>query len=38
MIYLRELKTTDAALMLEWMHDEDVVGKLKGNFKEKTSR
>ena len=24
MIYLRELKTTDAALMLEWMHDEDI--------------
>lgn len=28
----------DAPLMLEWMHDESVVNKLKGNFKEKTLR
>ena len=33
---LRELELKDAPLMLEWMHDESVVGKLKGNFKEKT--
>lgn len=33
---LRDLELKDAPLMLEWMHDEDVVGKLKGNFKEKT--
>ena len=33
---LRDLKLKDAALMLEWMHDEDVVSKLRGNFKEKT--
>ena len=28
MIYLRELKTTDAALMLEWMHDKNVLSGL----------
>lgn len=33
---LRELEKKDAPLMLEWMHDEDVVGNLKGNFKEKS--
>ena len=33
---LRDLELKDAPLMLEWMHDESVVGKLKGNFKEKT--
>lgn len=33
---LRKLELKDAPLMLEWMHDEDVVGKLKGNFIEKT--
>ena len=33
---LRELELKDAPLMLEWMHDESVVGKLKGNFLEKT--
>jgi len=33
---LRTLKLEDAPLMLEWMHDESVVGKLKGNFKDKT--
>ena len=29
---LRNLELKDAPLMLEWMHDESVVGKLKGNF------
>ena len=33
---LRDLELKDAPLMLEWMHDESVVGKLKGNFIEKT--
>lgn len=33
---LRNLELNDAPLMLEWMHDESVVGKLKGNFIEKT--
>ena len=33
---LRELKLKDAPLMLEWMHDESVVEKLRGNFNEKT--
>ncbi len=33
---LRNLELKDAPLMLEWMHDESVVGKLKGNFKDKT--
>ena len=33
---LRKLELKDAPLMLEWMHDENVVGKLKGNFIEKT--
>lgn len=33
---LRDLELKDAPLMLEWMHDESVVGKLKGNFQEKT--
>ena len=35
-MYLRELKIEDAPLMLAWMHDESVVGKLKGNFASKT--
>ena len=35
-MYLRNLEEKDAPLMLEWMHDESVVGKLKGNFIEKT--
>lgn len=35
---LRDLEPKDAPLMLEWMHDESVVGKLKGNFKEKTMK
>lgn len=33
---LRDLELKDAPLMLEWMHDEDVVGKLRGNFLKKT--
>ena len=33
---LRKLELKDAPLMLEWMHDPDVVGKLKGNFLNKT--
>lgn len=33
---LRNLELKDAPLMLEWMHDKSVVGKLKGNFQEKT--
>lgn len=33
---LRELKVEDAPLMLSWMHDESIVGKLRGNFSSKT--
>lgn len=33
---LRNLKIKDAPLMLEWMHDEEIVGQLHSNFKEKT--
>ena len=33
---LRRLKPEDAPLMLEWMHDVDVVHDLKANFAEKT--
>lgn len=33
---LRNLELKDAPYMLEWMHDEDVIKNLKGNFKEKT--
>ena len=33
---LRNLELKDAPLMLEWMHDESVVGKLIGNYCEKT--
>ena len=29
---LRELEQKDARLMLEWMHDSSVVGKLRNNF------
>lgn len=32
---LRRLETKDAELMLEWMHDDDVVENLGTNFKEK---
>lgn len=35
-MYLRKLKLEDAPLMLEWMHDEDVVNNLAVNFMEKT--
>jgi RimJ/RimL family protein N-acetyltransferase len=35
-MYLRDLEEKDAPLMLEWMHDDSVVDKLKGRFKEKT--
>lgn len=35
-MYLRELKQKDAYFMLAWMHDTDVVGKLRGNFASKT--
>lgn len=33
---LRQLELKDAPLMLEWMHDEEVIEKLRGNFREKT--
>lgn len=33
---LRKLEIKDADLMLEWMHDIDVVGLLGTNFREKT--
>lgn len=33
---LRDLELKDAPFMLEWMHDENVVEKLRGKFKEKT--
>ena len=33
---LRDLKLKDAPFMLEWMHDEDVIGNLKGDFRKKT--
>ena len=33
---LRELKSNDAPLMLEWMQDEHVVGGLKADFLSKT--
>lgn len=33
---LRKLKQKDAPLMLEWMHDEDVVCNMQANFAEKT--
>lgn len=36
MIYLRKLRQTDAPLMLEWMHDEDVVRFMKADFRNKT--
>ena len=35
-MYLRELRIEDAPLMLAWMHDESVVGKLRGDFTNKT--
>lgn len=33
---LRKLGMSDAPLMLEWMHDKDVVTELNSNFEEKT--
>ncbi len=33
---LRKLDGKDASLMLEWMHDEDVMGYLSGNFLNKS--
>ena len=33
---LRDLKSEDAPLMLEWMHDADCVGKLQSDFMSKT--
>ena len=33
---LRQLEMKDAPLMLEWMHDPDIVMDLKANFAEKT--
>ena len=35
-MHLRELRIEDAPLMLEWMHDENVVGKLRAAFMSKT--
>lgn len=35
-MHIRNLKIEDAPLMLEWMHDENVVSNLRGNFQEKT--
>ena len=35
-MYLRELNQNDAFLMLEWMHDKNVVGNLRGDFASKT--
>jgi hypothetical protein len=36
MTTLRKLKQSDAPLMLEWMHDEDVVHFMKADFQHKT--
>lgn len=33
---LRKLKQEDAPLMLSWMHDQSVVGNMRGNFSAKT--
>ena len=33
---IRELKKSDAPLMLEWMHDKNVTGNLKADFASKT--
>ena len=35
-MHLRELRIEDAPLMLEWMHDERVVGNLRADFSSKT--
>ena len=36
MVHLRELQQKDAPLMLEWMHDEEVVHFMKADFLHKT--
>ena len=36
MTMLRKLKQSDASLMLEWMHDKDVVHFMKADFQHKT--
>lgn len=36
MVHLRKLKQSDAPLMLEWMHDEDVVHFMQADFQNKT--
>lgn len=36
MVHLRELQQKDAPLMLEWMHDEEVVHFMKADFQHKT--
>lgn len=33
---LRDLELKDASHMLEWMHDDNVIAKMRGNFKDKT--
>lgn len=33
---IRKLRQDDGLLMLEWMHDENVVKKMRGNFLQKT--
>lgn len=33
---LRKLESKDAPLMLEWMHDSDVVAKMQTDFQSKT--
>lgn len=38
MIHLRKLRQEDAPLMLEWMHDEDVVYFMKADFQHKTNQ
>lgn len=35
-VHLRNLKCSDAPLMLEWMHDDDVVHFMKADFEHKT--
>ena len=35
-MHLRRLEIKDAPLMLEWMHDPDIVSLLNGNFADKT--
>ncbi len=35
-MHLRDLRSEDAPFMLSWMHDENVVGKMRGDFASKT--